>query len=187
MSGQGSRRSSSTAVALVALGYPLGMFMARAYSREKLDPVERGFLRLLGRGSGDEQDWKSYAKTVLIFSVGFTRPPLCDPAAPGPSVPEPGSPEGRRAAHRGQHDGELRHEHELAVLRRRVHDVVPDADGRPRRPELRLGSGGHGRADRGRPRHRAPLEQQPRKLLARPLPVARLHPAAALDRPRACC
>jgi K+-transporting ATPase ATPase A chain len=72
MSGQGISQIVFYAVALVALGYPLGIFMARAYTREKLDPVERGFLKLLGRGSGEEQDWKSYAKTVLIFSVGFT-------------------------------------------------------------------------------------------------------------------
>ena len=65
MSGQGIAQILFYCVVLVALGYPLGIFMARAYSREKLDPVERGFLRLLGRGSGDEQDWKSYAKTVL--------------------------------------------------------------------------------------------------------------------------
>jgi K+-transporting ATPase ATPase A chain len=72
VSGQGIAQILFYCVALIALGYPLGVFMARAYTREKLDPVERGFLRLLGRGSGDEQDWKSYAKTVLIFSVGFT-------------------------------------------------------------------------------------------------------------------
>ncbi|HEX7627177.1 MAG TPA: potassium-transporting ATPase subunit KdpA [Gaiellaceae bacterium] len=72
MSGQGIAQVLFYAVALVAIGYPLGVFMARAYSREKLDPVERGFLRLLGRGSGEEQDWKAYAKTVLVFSVGFT-------------------------------------------------------------------------------------------------------------------
>jgi potassium-transporting ATPase potassium-binding subunit len=72
MSGQGIAQIVFYAVVLVALGYPLGIFMARAYTREKLDPIERGFLRLLGRGSGEEQDWKSYAKTVLIFSVGFT-------------------------------------------------------------------------------------------------------------------
>ena len=72
MSGQGITQIVFYCVVLIALGYPLGMFMARAYSREKLDPVERGFLRLLGRGSGDEQDWKAYAKTVLIFSVAFS-------------------------------------------------------------------------------------------------------------------
>ena len=72
MSSQGIAQILFYCVALIALGYPLGVFMARAYTREKLDPVERGFLRLLGRGSGEEQDWKSYAKTVLIFSIGFT-------------------------------------------------------------------------------------------------------------------
>ena len=37
----------------------------------------------------------------------------------------------------------------------------------------------------GHPRHRAPRRRRrPRQLLARPLPVDRLHPAAALDRPR---
>ena len=114
-------------------------------------------------------------------------PPLRDPAPPGPPVPEPGSHEGCRAAHRGQRDSQLRHQHELAVLRRRVHDVVPDADGRSRRPELRLGGGRDGRADRCRSRNRAPLDQQPRKFLARSLPVARLHPPAALDRRSRCC
>ena len=38
-----------------------------------------------------------------------------------------------------EHRGELHHEHELAVLRRRVDDVVPDPDGRARGAELRLG------------------------------------------------
>ena len=47
--------------------------MARAYTREKLDP-RRARLPAPARaaGSGDEQDWKSYAKTVLVFSVVFT-------------------------------------------------------------------------------------------------------------------
>ena len=34
-------------------------------------PVERGFFRLLGRRSAEEQDWKGYGKTVLVFSVLF--------------------------------------------------------------------------------------------------------------------
>ncbi len=75
-------------------------------------------------------------------------------------LPESRSHEGRRPAHRGEHDGELRHEHELAVLRRRVHDVVPDPDGRARGPELRLGRRRDGRPDRGRARNRPPLEHR---------------------------
>jgi potassium-transporting ATPase potassium-binding subunit len=56
------------AVALIALSYPLGIFMARVYTRERDDVIERGLFQMFGRGSGVEQDWKSYAKTVLIFS-----------------------------------------------------------------------------------------------------------------------
>ena len=56
------------AIALVVLAYPLGTFMAWAYTRERLDIVERGMFRVFGRKSGEEQDWKSYGKTLLIFS-----------------------------------------------------------------------------------------------------------------------
>ena len=84
-------------------------------------------------------------------------PPLRAAAAAGAPVPEPGRAARRPAAHRAQHDGELRHEHELAVLRRRVHDVVPDPDGRAARAELRLGGGRDGGARRRRPRPRAPV------------------------------
>ena len=65
-----------------------------------------------------------------------------------------------------EHGGELRHEHELAVLRRRVHDVVPDPDGRARGAELRLGRRRHGGPRRGRARPLAPLAQRARQLLA---------------------
>ncbi len=72
MSSQGIGQILFYGAALIVTAYPLGVLMARVYTRERLDPVERAFLRLLGRGSGEEQDWKSYAKTVLAFSVGFT-------------------------------------------------------------------------------------------------------------------
>ena len=60
------------AVVLVALSYPLGIWMARVYTRERSDVVERSFLRLLGRDALGEQDWKAYAKSVLVFTVGFS-------------------------------------------------------------------------------------------------------------------
>src|SRR5262245_5237567 len=45
--------------------------MARVYSADRLPLawLERGFLRLVG--GGREQNWKGYAKTVLVFSVSF--------------------------------------------------------------------------------------------------------------------
>jgi potassium-transporting ATPase potassium-binding subunit len=60
------------AAVLVGLSYPLGIWMARVYTRERSDPVERGFLRLLGRDATAEQDWKAYAKSVLAFTVAFS-------------------------------------------------------------------------------------------------------------------
>jgi potassium-transporting ATPase potassium-binding subunit len=58
-------------VVLLVLAYPLGRYMAWVYTREKDDVVERGFFGVFGRGSGDEQNWKNYAITVLVFSLIF--------------------------------------------------------------------------------------------------------------------
>ena len=81
-----------------------------------------------------------------------------------------------------EHRLELRHEHELAVLRRRVHHELPEPDGRPGGAELHLGRRRHGRAGRDDPRLRPPRDVQARQLLGRPLPHDRLHPAADLHR-----
>src|ERR1700759_1666201 len=71
MSGQGITQIVFYCVALIALGYPLGVFMARVYSRERLDRGERIVYRLLGVDGSNEQDWKSYGRTVVVFSVLF--------------------------------------------------------------------------------------------------------------------
>ncbi len=60
------------AAVLVVLSYPLGIWMARVYTRERSDVVERGFLRLLGRDATGEQNWKQYAKSVLVLTVAFS-------------------------------------------------------------------------------------------------------------------
>src|ERR1700758_1383708 len=66
------------AAVLVALAYPLGLYMARVYTdegflaRRWLGRVERGFCRLVGTNATREQDWKSYGKTVLVFSLLFS-------------------------------------------------------------------------------------------------------------------
>ena len=59
-------------IVLIALAAPLGRYMAWIYTRERDDAVERGFFRLFGRGSGDEQDWKRYGLTVVGFSAIFS-------------------------------------------------------------------------------------------------------------------
>src|SRR5690349_23904602 len=51
--------------------------MARVYTSERfgwrwLQAIEGGFYRLVRTDGRREQDWKGYAKTVLVFSVAFT-------------------------------------------------------------------------------------------------------------------
>ena len=71
------------AVALIALGYPLGLFMARVYcdAASALDRRRRARLlpRSCGDGRGEEQDWKSYGEdgarlqrrssSVLLYAI----------------------------------------------------------------------------------------------------------------------
>ena len=68
------------AVLLIVLGLPLGLYMARVYSAEGsfftrrfgLGALERGFYKLVRTDPTREQDWKSYAKTVIVFSAVFS-------------------------------------------------------------------------------------------------------------------
>jgi K+-transporting ATPase ATPase A chain len=63
------------AVILTALAFPLGSYMARVYGGERvfLSPIfagpERFLYRVLRVDHEREQDWKSYAKSLLIFSL----------------------------------------------------------------------------------------------------------------------
>src|SRR6478672_6822347 len=83
MTGQGIAQILFYAVVLIALSYPLGLYMARVYNDAGfatrgrlrwLGAVESAFLRLIRADGNREQDWKSYAKTVLIFSAVFSVP-----------------------------------------------------------------------------------------------------------------
>jgi K+-transporting ATPase ATPase A chain len=62
-------------VVLSALAVPLGGYMAAVYSKERtwLDPLLRGPERLIYRALGVEpergQDWKGYAKSLIVFSL----------------------------------------------------------------------------------------------------------------------
>jgi potassium-transporting ATPase potassium-binding subunit len=64
-------------VVLTVLAVPLGHYMARVYEGEHvfltrlLGPLERLIYRALGSSAKVEQDWKAYAKTVLVFSLLF--------------------------------------------------------------------------------------------------------------------
>ena len=74
--GQGIGQIAVYTAVLIGLAYPLGLYMARVYTAPRfggrvLGGIERGFYRVVGTNPDKEQDWKSYAKTVLVFSVLF--------------------------------------------------------------------------------------------------------------------
>jgi K+-transporting ATPase ATPase A chain len=56
-------------VALVLVYRPLGDFMARTFSSAKDLKVERGFYRLIGVDPSSDQTWRSYLRSVLVFSL----------------------------------------------------------------------------------------------------------------------
>ena len=71
MSGQGISQILFYCVALIALGYPLGMYMARIYMADRRGRIELGVYRLIRVDGKKEQDWKSYGGTVIVFSILF--------------------------------------------------------------------------------------------------------------------
>ena len=60
-------------VVLTALTSPVGAYLARVYRGEMtyLGFVERPLMRMLGPRAARGQDWKAYAKSILIFSFLF--------------------------------------------------------------------------------------------------------------------
>ena len=147
---------------LTALTPPLGAYMARVYTGERIfltrifGPLERGLYRLFRADPANGQDWKSYARSMLWFSVAsfgvlylVLRTQDIQPLQPG----------GLRLGAVGrdlQHDLVVRQQHQLAVLRRRDDAQLLLPDGRADRAELRLRGGRDGGA-RGRdPRLRQP-------------------------------
>jgi K+-transporting ATPase ATPase A chain len=54
---------------IVALYRPLGDYMAHIFTTKKDLGVERGFYRLIGVNSQTDQSWKSYLRSVLVFSL----------------------------------------------------------------------------------------------------------------------
>jgi K+-transporting ATPase ATPase A chain len=69
MSGNGITQILIYAVVLTALAYPLGVYMARVFESRRVRVVEGSFYRLVRTSPDREQDWKGYAKSVLIFSI----------------------------------------------------------------------------------------------------------------------
>jgi K+-transporting ATPase ATPase A chain len=65
-------------VILVALVKPVGIYLARVFTNQRvflspvLGPIERGTYRLLRvNPEGEGQDWKAYARSLIVFSLLF--------------------------------------------------------------------------------------------------------------------
>ncbi|HUA12190.1 MAG TPA: potassium-transporting ATPase subunit KdpA [Solirubrobacteraceae bacterium] len=62
-------------LALTALAFPLGSYLAKVYTGQRVwltpivGPVERVVYRIVGVDSRREQDWKAYARSLLLFSL----------------------------------------------------------------------------------------------------------------------
>src|SRR6202046_1105091 len=62
-------------ILLTLLAMPMGRYMAAVYTGERtwldpvLGPVERGLYRIMRVDPAEGQDWKKYAKSLILFSV----------------------------------------------------------------------------------------------------------------------
>ena len=76
-------------VVVIALTRPLGAYMARVFRNERvfLTPVlggaERLTYRILRVDPRRDQDWKSYAGSLILFSGSVLAGAVFDPAHPG--------------------------------------------------------------------------------------------------------
>jgi potassium-transporting ATPase potassium-binding subunit len=76
VTGNGIAQIALYLVILTALAYPLGAYMTRVYTGTLRIPrwlaaPERGFYRLVGTRAEQEQGWKPYAVTALVFMFVF--------------------------------------------------------------------------------------------------------------------
>ena len=110
---------------LTALVVPLGRFMARVFEGERtfltpvLGPSSAGFIALAGVDETREQHWITYTVAMLLFNAaGFLLRlrAACGSRACCRSTRRACRPCARP---RVQHGRQLRHQHQLAELRRR--------------------------------------------------------------------
>ena len=109
-------------VIVILITRPFGGYMTRVFAGERtflspvLRPVERAVYWCCGVDEKEEQHWLTYAVAMLFFSVvGFVTLVRAAAAAVVSAV-QPAGADRRRAEPRLQHLGQLRHQHELAVL-----------------------------------------------------------------------
>ncbi len=164
------------AVILTALALPLGSYMAKVYTGQRvfLTPLlawpERILYRVLRVNPKLEQDWKAYAKSLIVFSLAGWLLLYADPAHTERLLGAPRAQPARLplgAVERDvQHRLVVHDEHQLAVLQRRDDDELLQPDGGADRPELAVGRRGDRRGGRAGARDRRAHRQGYRQLLA---------------------
>ncbi len=152
-------------VAAIAVCYvPLGNYMAHIFTSEKDWKVERFVYKLIGIDSKADQKWSVYVRSILAFSAVSVL--FLYGLAAAAALPAAERAHGQRAAGHGlEHRGVVRHQHQLAELRRRVHHGLPGPDDRPDRAAVHVGGRRPGRRDRDDPRLRPVQDRQARQLL----------------------
>ena len=191
MTAQGWVQIASSSLVLTALVPLVGGYIASVFQGERvflspvIGPIERFIYRVLRVRPDDGQDWKAYARSRRL-----------QPALLARALPDPAHPEHPAVQPEGFDSGPwnlsfntdllLRHQHQLAVLRRRDDALLLLADGRADGAELRLRRGRDRGARRGDPRLRRPLRQLARQLLVGPGPASLyiLLPISFVARPR---
>ena len=146
-------------IVLLAVTAPLlGRYMAHVYegAPSRLDrvfgPVERLIYRACRIDPEREQRWNMYALSVLAFSLVGVLLLYVIIRVQSNLVFNPTDMVNVAPALFVQHRGQLRHQHELAELRRREHAEPPHADDGPHGPELRQRRCRNGRDGRPDPR-----------------------------------
>ncbi len=177
-------------VVITLLVKPLGGYMTRVFAGERtflspvLGPVERGLYRLSGVDERAEQNWLTYAVSMLLFSLaGF----LSLYALMRFQALLPFNPAGQSAV-----EESLAFNTAMSFTTNtnwqsyvpRSDDELPRADGGAHGAQLRLGGDRHCACHRAGARLRPPLGPRHRQLLGRSGALHALRPAAALDRRR---
>ena len=112
-------------VVLLLLAKPLGAYMAAVYEGRALwaqrigGPLERLIYRGAGVDPARDMGWIEYALAMLWFNLARRPGRLWAAAAAAMAAAQSAGHGGGESGLRVQHRDELRHEHQLAGLRRR--------------------------------------------------------------------
>ena len=158
---------------LLALAWPLGIWLAAVADGRlprwlaPLARLERALYRLAGVDGAESTSWQRYAVATVAFNVVGVVVVYALQRLQGVLPLQPAGDGGGQPRLVVQHRDQLRDQHQLAGLRRRGDDELPDADAGADGAELLLGGDRHRRRLGADPRLRGALGRHGRQLLGR--------------------